>query len=349
MQKRHVWYRFYGWAGHTLFILGLLGESAIGLRLLTGAGMQLFLLHVPVTLLWASSISLINGHNEQTVRIGRMPIHKLSIVALLLSWCTFPGFGALSYSIALFAARFLAQNQGAAPETLEMLSSLHTVSPALDLEIQPLIDVLAASDPDMKRAAVAVLSRQINPEGIQLLRQLLADVEPDIRSDASIALTRLEEKLASELNASLALWVVNPDPQRTLSLVDQYYAYACSNVLDEISQKCYLAKACDLLQQYITQDSTKADVWLKLARIRQLLGETVEAMQDVRTALQLHPLSEEAYQLAMELAFRLHEWGLLISLAHEGLRTLPAASEVRTTLQWWVALQQELQEGGLHD
>lgn len=347
MQKRHVWYRFHGRAGQALFIFGLLGESAIGLQLLTGASMQLLLLHVPMTLLWVSGIGLMNIHDEQKVRIGRIHIHKLSIVALLLSWCTFPGFGALSYSIALFTARFL--DPGATPETLGMISSPHTVSPALDMEIQPLIDVLAASDPDMKRAAVAVLSRQVNPGGIQLLRQLLADVEPDIRSDASIALTRFEEKLASELNASLALWVVNPDPQRTLSLVDQYYAYACSNVLDEISQSCYLAKARDLLQQYITQDSTKADVWLMLARIRQLLGETVEAMQDVRTALQLHPLSEEAYQLAMELAFRLHEWGLLISLAHEGLRTLPAASEVRTTLQSWVTLQQELQEGGVHD
>ncbi len=347
MQERHARYRFHRWAGHALLIFGLLGEAVIGLRLLTGAGMQLLLLHVPMTLLWTLGINLINTPNEQAVHIGRIQIHRLSIAALLLSWCTFPGFGALSYSIALFTARFL--KQGATPETPEMLSLPHSVAPALDLEVQPLIDVLAASDPDMKRAAVAVLSRQANPGGIQLLRQLLADVEPDIRSDASIALTHLEEGLASELNASLALWAVDPeDMERTLSLVAQYYAYACSNVLDEISQGCYLAKARNLLQQCIAQDNLKADLWLKLARIRQQLGETVEAMQDVRTALQLQPLCEEAYQLAMELAFRLHDWGLLLSLAHEGLKILLPTSEMRTTLQWWVTLHQELQEGGLH-
>ncbi len=339
MQERHVRYRFHGWAGHALLILGLLGEGAIGLRLLMpGAGMQLLLLHVPMTLFWVAGINLMDAPNGQAMRVGRMRIHTLSIAALLLSWCTFPGFGALSYSIALFTARFL--DLGATPEAPEMIRSPHELSPILDLEVQPLINVLAASDPEMKRAAVAVLSRQMNPGGIQLLRQLLADGEPDIRSDASIALTHLEEEIVSGLNASLALWAVDPEnTERTLSLVDQYYAYACSNVLDEISQTCYLAKARDLLQQCITQNSTQADVWLKLARVRQQLGETAEAMQDVRTALRLHPLSEEAYQLAMELAFRLHDWGLLISLVQEGLRTLPPASEMRTTLQWWVTLQ----------
>jgi tetratricopeptide (TPR) repeat protein len=350
MQDSHGQHRFQSWTGTVLFTLGLLVESAIGVLLLTGAGLQLLLLHIPVVLLWALGVNLGDKqhvHDEQTIRIGRMPVHKWSIAALLLSWCTFPGFGPLAYSIALLTARFL--HQGAAIEMPEVATSAHELSPPLDLEVQPLVDVLSTSDLEIKRAAVAALSRQVNPGGIQLLRQLLSDAQSEIRSDASIALTRLEEELTGALNVSLELWMANPaDRERTLNLADQYYKYACSNVLDEMSQHCYFAKARDLVQQCIAQDSTNADLWLKLARIRQHLGETRQALQDVRTALQLQPHSSEAYLLAMELAFHLHAWEILISFAREGLRTLPSASEARTTLQWWVALHPEVHGGRWH-
>src|SRR5438876_1107249 len=238
MQNRQGRYRFQSWTGNVLFTLGLLGEGTIGVLLLTGAGLQLLLLHIPVVLLWALGVNLSDKqhvHDEQTIRIGRMPVHKWSIAALLLSWCTFPGFGPLAYSIALLTARFL--HQGAAIEMPEVTTSAHELSPPLDLEVQPLIDVLSTSDLEMKRAAVAALSRQVNPGGIQLLRQLLSDAQPEIRSDASIALTRLEEELAGALNASLELWTAEPaDKKRALNLADRYYEYACSNVLDEMSQ-----------------------------------------------------------------------------------------------------------------
>lgn len=350
MQDRQGQHRLQRWTGNVLFTLGLLGECTIGMLLLTGADMQLLLLHVPVVLLWALGVNLIDkqhGYDEQTIRIGRVHLRKWSIAALLLSWCTFPGFGPLAYSIALFTARFL--HQGATIGTPEVTTAVHEQSPPLDLEVQPLIDVLHTSDLEMRRAAVAALSRQVNPGGIQLLRQLLSDAQPEIRSDASIALTRLEEELAGALNASLELWTADPaDMERTLNLADQYYEYACSNVLDEMSQRCYFAKARDVLQQCITRDSSNANLWLKLARIRQHLGETTEALHDVRTALQLQPHSAEAYLLAMELAFRLHAWETLISLAREGLRTLPSDSEARTALQWWVTLRPEVRGGKLH-
>jgi tetratricopeptide (TPR) repeat protein len=229
----------------------------------------------------------------------------------------------------------------------EMTTSVHELSPVLDLEVQPLIDVLHTSDLEMRRAAVAALGRQVNPGAIRLLRQLLSDAQPEIRSDASIALTRLEEELASALNTSLELWTADPtDKERTLNLADQYYA--CSHVLDEMSQRWYFAKARDLLQQCITQDGMNAELWLKLARIRHHLGETTQALQDARTALQLQPHSAEAYLLAMELAFRLHAWEILLSLARKGLRTFPSTSEARTALQWWVALHPEVHGGRLH-
>jgi tetratricopeptide (TPR) repeat protein len=180
-----------------------------------------------------------------------------------------------------------------------------------------------------------------------LLRHLLSDAQPEIRSDASIAVTRLEEELTGALNDSLERWMADQaHTGRTLDLADQYYHYACSNVLDEMSQRVYYVKARDLLQRCIAQDGMRADLWVKLARVRQQLGEESQALQDVRTALQLQPHSAEAYLLAMELAFGVHAWEILISLADEGVGTFPAGTASRTTLQWWLSPQQKGRGGG---
>ena len=202
----------------------------------------------------------------------------------------------------------------------------------------------------MKRGAVTVLSQQANPESIQVLRHLLSDTHAELRSDASIALTRLEDELSRVLNVSLAQWIASPnDKERMLHLADQYYSYACSNVLDEVSQQAYLAKAFDLVRQCLAQDDMNAQLWLKSARIRQRLGQMTEALTDARYAIKLEPATSEAYMLAMEVAFYLRSWDSLIELAHEGLSALPSTSEVRTTLQYWSTLGSGQQRGILHD
>jgi len=354
MHTRQTGHRLASLTGGVLFTLGLVGDSAIGVRLLTGTGsmqLLLLLLHIPVILLWAWGFNLLrmqHGHGEHAMRIGRMPLHTWSIAALLLGWFSFPGFGPLSFSIALCVARCL--RQGVTAEMAHMTPpTLVLLSQPLDLGVQPLIDVLNAPDLEMRRAAVATLSRQADAGALRLLRDLLSDAQPEIRSDASIAVTRLEEELAGALNDSLELWMADQaHTERTLDLADQYYRYARSNVLDEMSQHVYFARARDLLQRCIAQGGMHADLWLKLARIRQELGEARQALQDARTALGLEPHSAEAYLLAMELAFHLHAWEILISLARQGLRTLPPASEARTTLQCWLTLHPEGRGGRWH-
>ena len=222
------------------------------------------------------------------------------------------------------------------------------ISTALDLEIQPLVDVLHNTDLETRRAAVAALGRHANPRRFACFDNYYQI--PRLRSsDASIALTRIESELSCALNASLEQWTADPaDSEFTLTLADQYYQYACSNVLDEVSRHLYLVKARNLVQQIISQDNMGAELWIQLAH-RQLLGETKDALQDARTALQLQPDSQEAYLLAMELAFCLHAWDTLISLASEGITQLPEDLEAQTSLQLWAMLSSERQGGRSHD
>ncbi len=345
MQDIQVNDRTSNWAGPALLALGLFGDLAIGMLFLLGADLQLFLLHLPCVFMWACGVNIIVNQRSQDVQvahIGRMYVNGWGVAALLLGLCAFPGFGSLAFSVAVSIAAFMHRittNEGP-DETAPTLEA----STALDLEIQPLVDVLHNADLESKRAAVAALGRHGDPGSIRLLRQLLSDPHAEIRSDASIALTRIEGELSRALNASLEQWTADPaDNELTLTLADQYYQYACSNVLDEVSRHSYLVKARNLVQQVISQDSMEAELWMQLARIHQHLGETRDALQATRAALQLQPDSQEAHLLATELAFNLHAWDTLISLASEGLTALPEASEAQTSLQWWATLSPERQ------
>ena len=326
------------WVGYTLFALGLVGDGVAGVLLLAGDNLQVLLLHCIATLVWVVGIHIVSQQfalQASLIRLGPVHLNRWSATALCLSLLPFPGFVTLAYSIALVVAKCSRQRE--TEEVEERVVPTRSLSLPLDLEIQPLIDILGASDLEMKRGAVTVLSQQANPESIQVLRQLLSDTHAELRSDASIALTRLEDELSRVLNASLAQWSARPnDKERMLHLADQYYSYACSNVLDEMSQRSYLAKAFELVQQCLAQDETNARLWFKSARIRQRLGQMTEALTDARYAIELEPDASEAYVLAMEVAFSLRSWESLLELAHEGLSALPSTSEVQTTLQYWV-------------
>lgn len=339
------------WVGYTLFTLGLVGDGVAGVLLLAGDALQVLLLHSIATLVWVVGINIVSKRfalQESTTRLGPVRLNRWSMTALCLSLLPFPGFVTLAYSIALLVAKYSRQRE--MEEKVEILPPTRSVSLPLDLEIQPLIHILGASDLEMKRGAITVLSQQANPESIQVLRHLLADTHAELRGDASIALTRLEDELSRVLNVSLAQWIDSPDDKdRMLHLADQYYSYACSNVLDEVSQQAYVAKAFDLVRQCLAQDAMNAQLWLKSARIRQRLGQMNEALADARYAIGLEPGAPEAYLLAMEVAFSLHAWDSLLDLVREGLSALPSTSEVRTTLQYWVTLEAEEQRGILHD
>lgn len=321
-----------------LVILGLSGDCWIGGLLLAGQHLQLLALHPFTTLIWAGGIDIVSTRittQESTIRLRRLRLNRWSATALCLGLLPFPGCATLAYTIALIAAKWF-RRQTVEEVELEGITPARPVSLPLDLEVQPLVDILESSDLQMRRAAVSVLSQQANPESIRLLRGLLLDPQAELCSDASIALTRIEEQLAHVLNDALARWNANPESkERTLDLADQYYAYACSNVLDEESQRAYLTKACELVQQCLAQDDAQAALWLRCVHIKRRLGQKAEALTNVLRALELESNAPEIHSVAMELAFEQHAWDTLLTLAHQGQDMMPDSSGVWTSLQSW--------------
>lgn len=330
-------YRFYRrlprTAGVLLLALGLVGDSLDGLLLLyTGAGVFI-LWHVLFSLLWASGVNLLAWQDRARTAISYAFPNRWGLTALLLGLGTFPGLGVCACTVALLLTRYLFSSSqfsvafAASPQARKERGQEETFS-SHDEVASPFVDGLHEGNTEARRAVVAKLSRSAQPATTRLLRQLLADAKAEIRSDASVALTCLDVELSRALHRAFADWHADPaDVARTLIFIDHCHRYAVSNVLDTLSQRFYLALARDLLLGVLAGGKREeAHLWLKLADIRQRLGELPEALQDALHAVHMQPDAHEASLLAMDLAFRSHAWDILLSLAEQHTGVLPGLS-----------------------
>lgn len=315
-------------AGALALGAGLVGDCLAGLHLLASGNGWDLLWHTPLAVLWAGGVNLLAGQDETQQAPGRL--NRWGWSALLLGPGTFPGLGDLACTLAFVLARILfvdavcadggAGSRGAPDEWRPGDPSFVP----RDEPVLPFVDDVCEGNTDARRAVVAELGRAANPETTHLLRRLLCDARAEIRCDASIALNFLEDKMSHELHRAFADWRANPaDITCSLVFVDHCYRYATSNVLDTMSQRLYLVLVRDLLQQVLAEgERASAALWVKLADVRQRLGELPEALQDALHAVHLRPEASDASVLAMDLAFRSHAWDVLYALAgqHSDLR-----------------------------
>lgn len=318
-------------SGTLLMVVGLLSDTLVGVLFLLHGGWQILCWHLPCGLLWSVGINLIARQDERPLTFSLASLNKWGLTALFLGVGTFPGFGVWAYSLAfllissVFAAHVLPCTP--LPDLEPQDSRLHFVEQAEQGRVVlPLVDELREGNTEARRIVVAKMSRAAHPDATRLLRQLLSDRQAEIRSDASVALARLEDEKSRDLNVAFEAWSANPvDASLALALADHYYQYAASNVLDRMSQRFYLAQARDLLLQVVAREPDRdAHLWLMLARIRQRLGERAEALHAALHSLHMQPDLPEASLLAMELAFATHAWDTLAELADKDIHARSA-------------------------
>lgn len=326
---------------------GIIMDGALGFKLLRGMTWKGMLLHLLVTLVWAAGIQLSTARPWQAI----WKMQRWSISALMFALCTFPGFGICVYSGALCLMPAIWRNQEREQHETEKVPAFdplpevpQEISPALDWDVQPLIETLHDTSIDtdimLKHVTMATHNPSEEPEA-NSLPTLLQDTQNETSRDGSIARKRIEDESAQDLMIAFMRWKSEPDNKvEALDLIEQYYRYAHSNVLDRKSQKVYLEPARDLLLQLLWHDNQNASLWIKLAQIRCELGELRAALQDALYALQLQPHILDHAVLAMNLAFRLHAWDTLVKLAKDEAehKELPTSLQ---TLKWWAALQSE--------
>ncbi len=312
--------------GILCFTLGLTADCAFGVMLLNGKSFWFFLLHFPMVLLWVFGMTCIHQRARK-----RLTLDKWNITALCLSWTIFPGLGPLTYSLALSMIIFAPARARHAATSLTTTSTLPQIAAIKQPQTKPrqLLEMVYSADLAVRRATIATLGKQPDHRTAHLFRQLLVDPQPEIRGDAAILLKRMEEQYAQDLQTALEAWQAQPTKERALVLIEQYYQYASSNILDDAIQHFYYQRAYDLLLPIIQKHRKEACLWMRLAYLHSHFGDFLVGLHAAYQAWKLQPTSTEAYQLALDLAFRAHAWDKLSELTTKGQSMISHVSKIR--------------------
>lgn len=353
--------------GGAVSLCGLLVDAAIGLAILRGSSPWIALLHAPAVLTWFAGICFLYGGNpRQEVRAllaGVRRLHRTSrtgvlrdtagqrdwnariLVFTLLGLISFPGFGPIGclVAIGLTALPFMIRRQRPAisPEREGGPATLlfeKPASPLLDLSIQPLVDVVHAADARQRRAAIQLLGQQFDHEAVHLLRGLLHDPDPDVRSEASVTLFRFEDLLARRVNEAMTQVREAPTAAHYAALAESYSRLVRIGLLDEPSTRYYRSLACEAYEATISLAPDDTTYWVDLARIRRDLGDSVTAMHTLNEVLRRQPNDMDAILLRMEIAFAERRWELLMMPPRPLATDTGDASPITRLLHWWAGV-----------
>jgi tetratricopeptide (TPR) repeat protein len=357
-------------------MLGVLADSSAGLMILVHQDGWGLLVHVPATLGWALGISVLNGRlpwrapggasgirplapvgdgaadqrlKRPLVQADPAYLNKWLLTSVLLGLVLFPGLGPLGCTVGFGLSHLLDQGPqqdpgvGDQPEAPDLaMRPDQRVDPLRDLQIQPLVDILRQPNSDLKRAAIAMLGRRGSHEAMRLLRRALTDPDPDVRSDAAVTLSCLEDTVNRALSQAVAQGLDSPHSAKRYA--DLCYRYATGDLLDAATSRYYLTQARDTLRRLTALRPERAEVWIDLARVHYHLGEEAAAWQALDRARTLHPAHVASYLLGMEMAFGARDWdrlaayahqGWLAAYAHQGWLAAGEEHEVRELLRWW--------------
>jgi len=354
--------------GAALAVSGLCADCLAGLWVLGGMELHGLLLHVPAVLAWVAGVYLlgeqplsrirpfVQAHlpgsfappdNDPSRGVQAPALDGWTTIALVLALVPFPAAGPLGLSIARGTVWLLrlVPDPRPAPRLLDAHSpaaplDLHVV-PLRALEVQPIVDILHAATPALKRAAIQALSREPRYENVQLLRGLLGNPDPEVRNAAALALFRLEEGFERAL-----LKAETPEGRaRAAELAEMYVRYARSGLLDDISSATYLGKACVALEQAIAAQPARADLQFQLAYLQSDLGSAAAARETLGQAIDGQPASAHGYLQGMEIAFRDRHWERLAALTEHASRAVGVDPAHAALVTWWATCLCEAAEG----
>jgi hypothetical protein len=243
-------------------------------------------------------------------------IQRLYYFSHITSWMSFfmPVIGILGCISTYFSMISFVATKGLAEDYQEETAHVvddeklpdsvknHEAFMSNELNVQPIRDILSGDDQDMKRGAVDYLGRVGTPDAVRILKQCLADDNPEVRFMSHTMLGRIDEKHVKRIkNLQSDLEKASVEDHALLheKLGYCYKAYSDSQLL-EISTRDYYLKQSEISYQanLSLTNSNDPNILFTLAQIYQMLNETENAKSHFEIA-RLYALENEAFMLAL--------------------------------------------------
>jgi len=159
-----------------------------------------------------------------------------------------------------------------------------------ELEISPLVDVLAEEDVRLRRGAINIMNRLPRKDAVKLLMTSLKDRSVENRFYAASELSRIE----TELNDNIVL--AKKDVERTpessaahLSLANSYSEYYECGILDEITAGYYLDLALEEYYKVLAMEGEDIKVLNYLANLEIHKKEYDKALAKFKRVCEMDP------------------------------------------------------------
>ncbi|MPZ14505.1 MAG: hypothetical protein GEU73_08795 [Chloroflexi bacterium] len=349
--------------GLALVVGGMATDALAGTQALAGNLLIAILLHVVGVVPWVIGIEMTAQQSSMVRHVGhsihtevesprallgpwrrlidrRKGMSSWTVLAGVLGLFLFPGLGPAACGLAFTISWVLRWNRRRRADALEELDvpiaplrASRAVNALRALEIQPLVDVLHGPDLQAKRAAIDLLCSWPSLGG-GLLRSTLADPDPDVRSLAAVALTRLDDRFTRQINEARAA-ASHEDTEAHVRIAHMHYEYALSDPTDQSKRTFHLSHARDALQRALVRQPERGDLLVELARVYRELTDHERAWQAALAAIGTDPHRAEAYLLGMELAFRTGRLDALRALARQSTVHAGWPTDVLAIARWW--------------
>ncbi|MGE4552726.1 MAG: HEAT repeat domain-containing protein [Desulfovibrionaceae bacterium] len=173
-----------------------------------------------------------------------------------------------------------------------------------EIAIEPVVDVLAGNDPDLKRGAVKLLKRMATPGAVALLRNCMSDPFPEVRFYAHSALSELEDGFAQRIKGLRERLESAPSAALWRALGRDYDAYAGSGLVDEVMRRQTLEEGRAALAESLALEPGHAPTQLLYARVLLELDDLDEAKRQFERCAQDEATASEAMLGLAQIAYQ---------------------------------------------
>jgi len=214
-----------------------------------------------------------------------------------------------------------------------------------ELLVQSYADIIRSTDRNLKKALIGRLTEDYNslPVAVSLLKQALADGNYDIRSYASTALSRIEDRIAGSIGEMSDKLDLEPENvELRIRLIQTLTEYATSGLVDEVGKDHYLERAEILLNEFrrrYGQEAAGVRLELAEAYICRARGDSGAELKSLERVLREQPDRADVLFNLCDVLFRRREFDSLVKYSGRIMQMKEAAPEIKAPASLWHELE----------
>ncbi|MFQ5674381.1 MAG: tetratricopeptide repeat protein [bacterium] len=206
-----------------------------------------------------------------------------------------------------------------------------------ELDVEAFADILKTNDRQLEELAVNKLSKELTKNSVNILKSVLKSHTSDTRVLAASALTEMEDKILTRIDALRAeLYRDSDNPDATLELARAYDLYCYLGVLDSVSERYYQGLTLEHYEKFLKIDPGHLEANLEYGRILLNAGKIDEAIKMLRLAQSLTPESINPQIWLAEAYYRAEDYQNVRKICQRLSSFEKVPSRVKEVVSWWI-------------